>query len=464
MREKTDDLKEKKALTDEFVPLKEGEAKENKSPSGEKKSSSSKPLFSRVPKRSQRLDKGILDDDLGDLDAFDELGSGDFSFVPKDRDKGQIPPVKGPPRSAVESQLTAPKTEKAGKETGEDGLSGLPFGEADLDEKPAELRKTDKAGVKVNFRAPKVRAARIDPVKVYGQVKQVSPAAEQAKTNEEDVKEARPAPAPSSEVLSPGKNPKEDAREVEVIPASETKPAPRAKSSEGAKPLSKWAFWKRASQRDEQLARISDGYLEMVDLVRAIRGQLESQNENNLILRDSLAHLPKAMKGIDNFSESQETVGKALQEIHGQLERTRVKDDKLVDSMDGFNMTLQGMDVTSRATMKTFDRVQERMGDSDRRMENLFSNVKETEEKVSDTMVRLQRNMAIMQGIFLFCLLVVLGVLVFVVMKNLESPAESSLKKTPSVEATEAGPSPHQVSIPREPKQSEPLLIKELKE
>jgi hypothetical protein len=184
------------------------------------------------------------------------------------------------------------------------------------------------------------------------------------------------------------------------------------KSNEQGKTISKWAFWRRASQRDEQLARISDGYLEMVDLVRAIRSQLESQNENNIILRDSLAHLPEAMEGLTSFSKSQHTVGQALQEIHGQMKQYSSKDEKLVDSMKGFNTTLKGMDDTSKATMRTFDRVQERMRDSDIRMENLVKNVQSTEEKVSDTMMRLQQNMARMQTIFLACLLLAIVALI----------------------------------------------------
>lgn len=195
------------------------------------------------------------------------------------------------------------------------------------------------------------------------------------------------------------------------------------------KPASKWVFWRRPSKRDQQLARVSEGYLEMIDLVRAISGQLQSQTENNLILRDSLSHLPEAMKGLENFSKSQRTVGKALKEIHSQLRNSGAKDQKLLESlvgfngsMVGFNDTLKDMDGTSKATMKTFDRVQERMRDSDIRMENLFQNIQKSEEKVSDTMVRLQRNMAIMQSIFLICLMIVIGVLVFTLMEK-DDPA-----------------------------------------
>ena len=198
--------------------------------------------------------------------------------------------------------------------------------------------------------------------------------------------------------------------------------------------ICKWAFWKRPSKRDQQLARISEGYLEMVDLVRSIRGQLDSQSENNMILRESLVHLPQTIKGLDQgieqFSKSQIVVGKTLGEIHTQLKFNNERDNRLAGSMDGFNDTLKYMDETSKETMKTFDRVQERMKESDTRMENFFQNVQDTEEKASETMVRLQRNMALMHYIFLGCLVAVIGVLVFaVIMKKDESAPSQTIER-----------------------------------
>ena len=206
----------------------------------------------------------------------------------------------------------------------------------------------------------------------------------------------------------------------------------RAKNEELSVPetkLSKWAFWKRPSKRDQQLARISEGYLEMVDLVRSIRGQLDSQSENNMILRESLVHLPQAIKGLDQgieqFSKSQLAVGKALGEIHTQLKSNNERDGRLAGSMDGFNDTLKCMDETSNETIKTFSLVQERMKDSDIRIENFFQNVQNTEEKVSETMMRLQRNMALMHYVFLGCLMLVIGILVFTVITRKEQSAPS---------------------------------------
>jgi hypothetical protein len=351
-------------------------------------------LPSLRPKGQMPFVSKISADELGDLDDFDDLDDSDFSFVPK-KTSGVSEQVEG----------NADKPTQAARGAKAD----LPFGEP---------RDNADAPVKDAPEAP------------FGESPESQSKSDAAKN------EATPkgTPEPLSQE-APKETPKEKspskAEEMEVMAKDEEKSRALSRSSEPSRAVSKWAFWKRPSRRDEQLARISDGYLEMVDLVRAIRGQLESQNENNLILRDSLAHLPQAMEGLDSFSKSQESVGEALREIHGQMQRSNDKDNKLVESMDGFNHTLQGMDVTNRATMKTFDRVHERMGESDTRMENLFENVQESEGKVSDTIVRLQRSMAIMQGIFLLCLLIVIGVLIFFVMKTTaEAPA-------PAPQATE---------------------------
>ncbi len=268
----------------------------------------------------------------------------------------------------------------------------------------------------------------------------------EGQADEEGDEEEEPKPkVPDASVVAGLVAKEREADEMEIIDPEKER-ARRHELFTPEKPSSRWAFWRRPSKRDQQLARVSEGYLEMVDLVRAISSQLQSQTENNLILRDSLSHLPEAMKGLENFSKSQLTVGKALKEIHGQLRNSGAKDQRLVESMVGFNEsmvgfndTLKGMDDTSKATMKTFDRVQERMRDSDIRMENLFQKVQDSEEKVSDTMVRLQRNMAIMQSLFLICLMIVIGVLVFTVMGSKDTPAPAP-EKLPVEKEKPVGP------------------------
>lgn len=191
------------------------------------------------------------------------------------------------------------------------------------------------------------------------------------------------------------------------------RPEHSASLAQPLKPVSRWAFWKRAQQRDEQLVRISEGYVEMVDMVRSIRDQADAQYQNNLILRESLVHLPEAIQSLEGFGKSHEQVGYALEKINQQMETNLAKDERMANTMEGFNDTLKGMNGTTKATIQTFDRVQERMRDSDIRMENLFSNVRQSEEKVSDTMIRLQRNMSIFQAFFLLCLLSIIGGLIY---------------------------------------------------
>ncbi len=313
------------------------------------------------------------------------------------------------------------------------------YGSIGKNEKPAPPKPTVPKPSAPSFRAPKVKPVPLNSAAVYpgpsispkaakkSEAPKVTPPAAKAKIPpvkpqfaqsgnkpEAAPKAARPE-LPKTEVAESAHS------DIEVL-GPETKNDSRSTQlstqQTNQTTVSKWAFWRRPSKRDQQLARISEGYVEMVDLVRAMRNQLESQNENNIILRESLAHLPKAVEGLQNFSKSQESVGQALEKVHGQMVRYTEKDEKLADSMNGFNNTLKGMDDTSKASIKTFDRVQERMRDSDIRMENLFQNVQASEEKVSDTMVRLQRNMAIMQIFFLVCLLGAIGALIFTLMKK----------------------------------------------
>ena len=191
------------------------------------------------------------------------------------------------------------------------------------------------------------------------------------------------------------------------------KPEHSASLAQPLKPVSRWAFWKKGRQREEQLIRISEGYVEMVDMVRSISNQAEAQYQNNLILRDSLMHLPNAIQSLEGLGKSHEQVTLALEKINDQMETNLAKDERMADTMVGFNDTLKGMNGTTKATIQTFDRVQERMRDSDLRMENLFSNVRQSEERVSETMTRLQRNTSIFQALFLLCLLGIIGGLVY---------------------------------------------------
>jgi len=290
-------------------------------------------------------------------------------------------------------------------------------------------------------------------------------AASVAKTARESVERAATAsaardaqPAATKPIQSkpstplPPSTPIETSSSIEPVASSKVetltplRPERNAALAQPMAPVSRWAFWKKGRQRDEQLIRLSEGYVEMVDMVRSIRDQADAQYQNNLILRESLVHLPSAIQSLEGFGKSHEQVGVALEKINEQMETNLAKDERMANTMDGFNDTLKVMNGTTKATIQTFDRVQERMRDSDIRMENLFSNVRQSEEKVGETMTRLQRNMSLFQAFFMLCLLGIFGVLIYLFINKesfsnkvvqvpvIQSPAvESQAPVTPPV-------------------------------
>ncbi len=367
---------------------------------------------------SSKLEKG-LDDVKGKvakaMEDLDDLGmkdGDDFGFVPEGDEPMKtaanaaasktpsIPVVKAPEKKVV----TPPSLEKK--------VVTPPSQEKKVLQPPPLDQKVEKVEVPkplAKVDPPKSAGEKVDPfAEVKKEVEKVVPPQSDRQAGQvvEKKAEVKKVEVPKKEVLksdvrtgegrvSSPKKPVEARKEAVKTPAKKVvaekvdvlEPVKEKTGVVAVQPtqkVSKWAFWKRRSKRDEQLASISAGYTEMVDLLRGIRGQLETQNGNQELLRESLVHLPKAMQGLDQFSETQQSMSVALKGIHGQMEKYATSGEKLATSMDGVNDTLKGIDDTSKATMRTFDRMQERMRDSDIRMEGLFQNVQSTVEIVYD--------------------------------------------------------------------------------
>ena len=147
--------------------------------------------------------------------------------------------------------------------------------DSDVEEKLLESGEPELQ--RVEFRAPKVGPVLLNREKIYaGQEPKSDPIVE-------TVPEVEPDPAPLESVgddleesSAASQSPKIE--QMEVMELENKESTSLSRSGDTGKEISKWAFWKRPSKRDQQLTRISEGYLEMVDLVRAVRGQLESQN------------------------------------------------------------------------------------------------------------------------------------------------------------------------------------------
>ncbi|MBN1270321.1 MAG: hypothetical protein JXB04_12090 [Kiritimatiellae bacterium] len=134
---------------------------------------------------------------------------------------------------------------------------------------------------------------------------------------------------------------------------------------------------RKGSKRDQQIAALQLGYNEMLGLIRSIRGHLESQTQAQGRLLETLDHLPDAVESLKSVGRSSEQQSEVLQLLRRQLESSVGHDEKLIDSMNRFNQTLELMDQTSRNSAQTMTRLAERTRES----EDLLGGILERSEK-----------------------------------------------------------------------------------
>lgn len=102
---------------------------------------------------------------------------------------------------------------------------------------------------------------------------------------------------------------------------------------------------RRESKRDRQIASLSDGYQQMVDLMGSIQLHLESQTQSQKYLLNAMEHLPEVADGIQKMGTAAEKQTEVLGLMREQLDSSVTHDKQLVDSMKRFNKTLAAMNV-----------------------------------------------------------------------------------------------------------------------
>ena len=110
-------------------------------------------------------------------------------------------------------------------------------------------------------------------------------------------------------------------------------------------PARKEGFFSRLfhSRKKQQALAVQNGYLEMVDLIRAIRIHLERQETVQTTVLALLEKVPSAM-------DRQNDVMSLFKQ---QLENNLEKDRQLTESMSRLNQTLAGIDESQRASTHT---------------------------------------------------------------------------------------------------------------
>ena len=138
------------------------------------------------------------------------------------------------------------------------------------------------------------------------------------------------------------------------------------------------------SRKKQQTVAIQNGYLEMVDLIRAIRSHLDRQENVQTSLLSMLEKVPDVME------RQQEVMTIFKQQLETGMENNR----RLTDSMGNLNHTLASMDESQRASSRT--------------VTDLIHRSRESEQLLREVMRRSERRMTILL-VFFFLLIVGFG-------------------------------------------------------
>ena len=176
---------------------------------------------------------------------------------------------------------------------------------------------------------------------------------------------------------------------VPVQPESDLLPPepPGALSVPPPVPQKKPGFLRRlfTSRKKQQAVAIQNGYLEMVDLIRAIRSHLDRQENVQTSVLNMLEKVPDVM-------ERQHEVMTIFKQ---QLENNMENDRRLTDSMGRLNSTLSGIDESQKASSRTIT--------------DLIHRSRESEQLLREVMRRAERRMTILLVVF-FLLVAGMGV------------------------------------------------------
>ena len=231
--------------------------------------------------------------------------------------------------------------------------------------------------------------------------------------NESEAPES-PKPPKSSEPAKPPKSPESpkspELSSVEVLRMDEkgmdeiTQVPPNSKKS--------WMPWKRPNRRDQQLRHLREGYIELLGLVRSISGHLDRQKDEKSQVSELAESLPPALASFETLANSQKEVTSILGNLNSHMEKTSVKDEQLLENLEGFNTALKEVSNKNEKSLGTLHQVSERIEHSDEQMKKLFENANQSSQAAGALMVRLEKRVFLsnLALVCLLCLILLLGI------------------------------------------------------
>jgi hypothetical protein len=176
------------------------------------------------------------------------------------------------------------------------------------------------------------------------------------------------------------------------------------------------------SRKKQQALAVQNGYLEMVDLIRAIRSHLDRQETVQTRVLSMLEKVPDTM-------ERQHEVMSLFKQ---QLENNMENDRRLTDSMGRLSGTLDAMNESQKASSRTIT--------------DLIGRSRETEQLLREVMRRAERRMTFL---IVFFLLLVIGGGFYVIHRQnrpvstvAETVADPAATETPAEPAALPAPEP----------------------
>ncbi len=202
-------------------------------------------------------------------------------------------------------------------------------------------------------------------------------------------------------------------------------------------PQKKPGFLRRlfTSRKKQQTAAMQHGYLEMVDLIRAIRSHLDRQETVQTRVLAMLEKVPGAM------DRQHEVMTMFKQQLENGMENNR----RLTDSMGNLNNTLSAMDESQKASSRTIT--------------DLIHRSRESEQLLREVMRRSERRMTALV-IFFFLAVVALGIYFVRFPRRPAAPRPAA----PAAAAVAAAPAPAPAPAAEKPADKKPVSVAPKKE
>ena len=198
-------------------------------------------------------------------------------------------------------------------------------------------------------------------------------------------------------------------------------------------PQKKPGFLRRlfTSRKKQQAVAMQNGYLEMVDLIRAIRSHLDRQETVQTSVLTMLEKVPGAM------DRQHEVMTMFKQQLENGMENNR----RLTDSMGNLNNTLAAMDESQKASSRTIT--------------DLIHRSRESEQLLREVMRRSERRMTALV-VFFFLAVVALGFYFVRAPRRAPAPAPAVVAEVVADEPAPAEPAVEKKAVEKPAKEEQP--------